>query len=224
MSGLPREVIKWLQSLDLTYSIKNVRRDFSNGYLIAEILAWYYPQDIEMHSFSNGTSLQTKLGNWQQLERFFTKEKLDVAKEFIEGTIHCKPGAANTLLERVYSLLTNRILHYLPAQQHPCDFSDSTYQTQLPPYARSTAAKSIKNNIASTELTTEPDRIVCMHKAETIMQQHFQQRKQEKEEFPDRFGLRTKSKKVAGDEHATVEGESIPEIQVQQRQPGKVTS
>ena len=45
--------------------------------------------------------------------QFFTKEKLDVAKEFIEGTIHCKPGAANTLLERVYSLLTNRMYEAL---------------------------------------------------------------------------------------------------------------
>jgi len=44
-------------------------RDFSNGYLVAEGFAWYHPQDIQMHSFSNGTSIQTKLGNWKQLER-----------------------------------------------------------------------------------------------------------------------------------------------------------
>ncbi|XP_064405626.1 spermatogenesis-associated protein 4-like [Halichondria panicea] len=222
MSGLPREVIKWLQSLDLTHPIRNVRRDFSNGYLLAEIVGWYYPQDIQMHSFSNGTSIQTKLGNWQQLERFFIKEQLDIAKDVIEGTIHCKPGAAFSLLERMYTLLTHKVLHYLPAKGCPTDFSDSSYQSQLPLHARSTTAQSIKNNLANTELTTKPDRTLSTQKAQAIMEAHVKQRKQDRENHPEHFGIRTstngkKTLPKANARDVDKQDETIKEIEVEQR-------
>ena len=71
MNALPREVLKWLQSLDLSISVKNPKWDFSNGYLVAEILSWYHPKEIKIHCFNNGTSIQSKLLNWNLLETFF---------------------------------------------------------------------------------------------------------------------------------------------------------
>ena len=42
-------------------------RDLTNGYLVAEIFSWYFPQDIQMHCYINGKSLESKQKNWDLL-------------------------------------------------------------------------------------------------------------------------------------------------------------
>nr|UYO08642.1 spermatogenesis-associated 4 [Strongylocentrotus intermedius] len=186
---LPRDVFKWIQSLDLTFPIKNVRRDFSNGYLVAEIFSWYFPEDIQMHSYGNSSGLQGKLGNWSLLRTFFKKRGLEIPYELIDGTIHCRPDAAELLVQYLYSKLTNRKLKRL-ALDRDIDFTDHHYQQTLPIHARNTAAMAVKTNLKITEFETEPNIITCQQKAQEIIRQHIQHRQEDRLEDPARFNIK----------------------------------
>ncbi|KAK1174854.1 spermatogenesis-associated protein 4 isoform X1 [Acipenser oxyrinchus oxyrinchus] len=187
-SGIPREVLKWLQSLDLSFAPKNARRDFSNGYLVAEIFSWYYPEDFPMDFYDNGVSLQTKFGNWSQIEKFLSKRNINLHKEVIDGTIHCKPGAAEILVREIYTILTNRKIK--TTHEEETDFTDRNYQDMLPMVARATASKSIKNNLRITELMSEPDTNTNKQKIHAIIHMHLQQRQFERAENPKRFDIK----------------------------------
>jgi hypothetical protein len=57
------------------------------------------------------------------------------------------------------------------------DLTDWAYQQKLPFHARSTASKSIKNNIRSTELQTDPNLRLASKKVESIIAQHVDHRR-----------------------------------------------
>ncbi|XP_018534906.1 spermatogenesis-associated protein 4 isoform X1 [Lates calcarifer] len=183
-TGLPREVVKWLQSLDLSFYPKNVRRDLSSGYLVAEIFSRYYPQDFPEHSYDKGTSLSAKQKNWSRLEQALQKQNLHLLKEVVDGTIHCKPGAAELLVQEVYTILTNRSIMDIEGPE--LDFTDQEYQELLPTVARSTASKAIKNNLRITEIMAKPDISTNQRRAEVILHRHLEHKAAERALNPAR--------------------------------------
>mmetsp|Transcript_18671 Transcript_18671/g.22365 ORF Transcript_18671/g.22365 Transcript_18671/m.22365 type:complete len:194 (+) Transcript_18671:58-639(+) len=112
---LNREVLRWLQSLDLSHSVRNIRRDASNGFLVAEICSRYFPSDIQMHAFDNGSSSAVKADNWTQLRKFFDRRRLQVPQPLIDGTIKGAHGSANELMEALFQLFTRKSIQQMPA-------------------------------------------------------------------------------------------------------------
>lgn len=157
MSGIPREVLRWMQGLDLSYSVKNPKRDLANGFLIAEIFSRRYPE-IQMHSFDNGTEVSRKLSNWEHLERMFSKLNIPLGKKYWEPVLYYAPDAAVEYLKSVYMFLEKKEINIPPVQE----------PEKPPPYARPIAVNLLRN----TEFQRIQDKKTQETKAYTILTKH----------------------------------------------------
>nr|XP_021525781.1 spermatogenesis-associated protein 4 [Aotus nancymaae] len=187
-SHLSPSVLRWLQGLDLSFFPRNINRGFSNGFLIAEIFCIYYPWELKLSSFENGTSLKVKLDNWAQLEKFLARKKFKLPKELIYGTIHCKVGVPEILIQEVYTLLTHREIKSI--QDDFVNFTDYRYQMRLPLVSRSTLSKSIKDNIRLSELLSNPNMLSNELKVEFLTLLHVLQRKLSRKLNPEWFDVK----------------------------------
>lgn len=64
------------------------------------------------------------------------------------------------------------------------DFTDREYQEILPPVARSTASRAIKNNLTATEIMAEPDISTNQRRTNVILQRHAVHKSAEKALYP----------------------------------------
>ena len=133
---LPREILKWIQSLDLAYSVKNVRRNFANGFLIAEIFSRYDPKSIEMHSYDNGISAKARASNWELLERYFNNTpQIKFTRDECQRVRNSTPNSVVPFLSKMYTLLTQRKVKKVPRKAP---------DLPAPPFMKPTAAQAIR--------------------------------------------------------------------------------
>jgi CH-like domain in sperm protein len=72
------------------------------------MLSRYFPQDITMHSFVNGTSSATRHSNWALVQKACRKNDFQLPPDLVAGCVAERVGAANTLLEVLFEHLTQR--------------------------------------------------------------------------------------------------------------------
>ena len=107
MDTKPRSFIL-LQGLEKV--TPSLSRDLNNGFLIAEILARYKPNQLSMHSFDNSQNTVRKASNWSLLEKYFMKYEQEfpfIPAEYME----IKEGNFEDLVKfmvKLYGILTKR--------------------------------------------------------------------------------------------------------------------
>eukprot|EP00644_Phytophthora_capsici_P013790 jgi/Phyca11/120092/e_gw1.40.183.1 len=208
---LNRELLRWIQSLDLAYSIKNVKRDFANGFLVAEILSRYYDKDISMHSYDNGIGMKIKKDNWDQLAKLFGRfqdlESL-INKGDIDSIIHCQNGAAVAFLTKLYQCLTKRTIQPTAVAPPPITGSGNFAAPasiakgldtveEIPPYAKPTNSAFIRDKMREPEIAETRDQTQLNRKVRDIHSRHEETQQLERlmTDTTDRYSaLRSASK------------------------------
>lgn len=185
-NSLPREVLKWIQSLDLAYSVKNVRRDFANGFLVAEIVSRYYKRDISMHSYDNGDAAKKKRDNWAQLLKVFRRLGLAdlITEEDANLCASLESGTAVKFLCNLYEAFTGKKLQ--TATKKPM-------QGRVPGYTRDTAANKVKKAFVVNDLDEHSDVDEIRNVGSLVVSEHERDIQSLRNQEPERFNPSTAS-------------------------------
>ena len=174
--SLSRELHLWLQSLDLSTPIKQPRRDFSNGYLIAEVLSRYHPTAIDLHHYRRASSLDSKLSNWAQLERSLQRLQLDLPKPCIDALLHAQPQAHVVVLTMLYEQLTGKAVHTFTPPPPSV--------TTVPSFLSSTASTVVKQRLQDVDvvggLSTPLDTSGTVKAVERTLQSFDEEKREER--------------------------------------------
>lgn len=64
-----QRVYAWVDEIPLSRPKRSIARDFSDGILAAEVVAFYFPKLVQMHNYSAANSAAQKHYNWNTLNR-----------------------------------------------------------------------------------------------------------------------------------------------------------
>ncbi|XP_050566465.1 UPF0687 protein C20orf27 homolog isoform X6 [Cygnus atratus] len=105
-NGGLRALYRWVDAVPLSRPRRNIARDFSDGVLAAELVKFFFPAMVQLHSYVPASSTPQKLANWGHLNRkVLSKLNFSLPDEVIRQVVQCRPGT----VEQVLLLLRQKI-------------------------------------------------------------------------------------------------------------------
>lgn len=109
-----RSIYAWVDEIPLSRPRRSIARDFSDGCLLAEVVAHYFPHMVELHNYSQANSLQQKTYNLTTLNnRVLRRLGYQMTEVETDDVSKAVPGA----IERVLHTLQLKIARYREQQQ-----------------------------------------------------------------------------------------------------------
>lgn len=104
MSGLDEEELQriytWVDDIPLSRPKKNITRDFSDGVMMAEVVATFFPKLVDLHNYVPASAKDKKKYNWETLNRKVLRRiNFSISEQDIEDLVNCVPGTVERVLK-----------------------------------------------------------------------------------------------------------------------------
>mmetsp|Transcript_27967 Transcript_27967/g.69476 ORF Transcript_27967/g.69476 Transcript_27967/m.69476 type:complete len:233 (-) Transcript_27967:491-1189(-) len=97
-----QRIYQWVDEIPLSRPKRNIARDFSDGVLMAEIVAHYFPKLVEMHNYPAANSYTQKMYNWNTLNlKVFKRLSFQLSKDELDALCNCQPQAVERTLKKI---------------------------------------------------------------------------------------------------------------------------
>lgn len=97
-----RALYAWIDAIPLSRPKRNITRDFSDGVLLAEVVAAYFPHLVELHNYTTANSVKQKIYNFETLnQRVLKKVGYLLTRGTIEDVVNCKQGVVEIVLNNL---------------------------------------------------------------------------------------------------------------------------
>lgn len=94
-----RAIYAWIDAIPLSRPKKNIARDFSDGVMLAEVVAAYFPHLVEVHNYPAANNTRQKIYNHETLNaKVLKKLGYQIPRETIEDIVNAKPGVIEGVL------------------------------------------------------------------------------------------------------------------------------
>lgn len=98
-----RTIYAWIDAIPLSRPKRNICRDFSDGVMIAEVIAAYFPNLVELHNYPPANSTKQKIYNFETLnQRVLKRFGYNIPRHTIEDIVSCKQGVVETVLHTLH--------------------------------------------------------------------------------------------------------------------------
>ncbi|KAI1725400.1 CH-like domain in sperm protein domain-containing protein [Ditylenchus destructor] len=100
----------WIRGMALSKPVRNLARDFSDGVLVAEIIAHFLPRYVSLGNFGHVNSVALKRYNWETLQKVVLRHlRIQLTAEQMNQLANSVPGVIDGLLLEVKSRIEDAI-------------------------------------------------------------------------------------------------------------------